>query len=952
MTKGTLGGHVRVRRLVLALATTLTAAAIFMPATALAVAPFDGTTVSPGLGPTFGDPWCANAAAGTSIANQQGAPLALIPYEAVGCTLDKIQGEATAAGIPHRMNYSIIGQSAGGRNMYGVVVNALESVAQQRDYARWQQLRALELTDPAAAQILLNSWGGDVKMPIFIEANIHGDEEEGADAIMQVLRDIVTTPYGVNPTVDKILDHTILIVIPNQNPDGRFNGTRANSNGFDMNRDFIVQSQSETRTSVKLQQEWLATVGLAMHGYVNPTLIDGLTKPHNPGLEYDLFAYWNQRRLDANQAALAAVGMGITRPVNMFNSGGGGTNGNPAIAEGWDDWGPFYTQTYMAFYGPDSSTLEMCSSGAGCNGRFGSKRAQYIGFYSSADYWIDNRAGLMRDQVEAFRRGVADADRVPCCTDSLLTLRGFTEAEHNWMVPYPKAYVIPFGGGQRSDAEANRMAKWLLDNGILVQRMTSDFTWGTNSYKAGSYVVYMNQALRGLALTVLSAGQDISARITQLYAPPGAWSHGLMWGADVVEIPRGDASFTPATTPISAPNSLNGGLRDGMAASSDFYSVTLQGPIEVRAALALLRSGVDGRDRRGELRLDDRRDDAGRLAHLPERPGHEVGARRRRPGERDVVRAQRRRDEAGDDADEGGAEGRDPREQRQPGQLGHVAVAAGDLRVGCDLRLHARRGELDPERRDGSARWDRRHLQHRPGVPGHREQHHGHRRERGGEHGHDHDDRGPQPPARRDRDHRRRRRGRLQRHVGRRDRSHGDDVHVHQSDGGPRGLRRRHRRDADAGPPQRVLRPRRRLRRDRRVGDELHVPLRRGSRTRHEPVHADELGRRRRDHGLGQRRRGQQPDHGRLPGDGLPVHAVERHLLHGDPDGGGHRRPQQREHGRHGAERPVARLRRGSVAKPRGDLKRRTGRRPREHDGVEPLRRLLGEPVLPAGRRA
>ena len=393
------------------------------------------------------------------------------------------------------MDFSILGQSAGGRNMYRVVVNALETPNQIRDYQRWQQLRSIELTDPTAAAILLDAWGPDVKMPIFIEANIHGDEEEGADAIMQVLRDLVTTPYGVNPSVDKLLDHAILVVIPNQNPDGRFIGQRANANNFDMNRDFLVQSQSETRNSIRLQQEFLATAGLAMHGYVNPTLIDGLTKPHNPGLEYDIFAYWNQLRVDANQAALAAVGMGITRPVapagvtgytgycsaasavtagsscgastqrtiaaapggatqvgntvtitttaalsidlavgaqvtisgvaNAAYNGtfriasaptttsftyihptqsdlpasGGGTAAplpSPANAEGWDDWGPFYTQTYMAFYGPDSSTLEMCSSGAGCNGRFGSKRAQYIGFYSSADFWLDNRSAMMK----------------------------------------------------------------------------------------------------------------------------------------------------------------------------------------------------------------------------------------------------------------------------------------------------------------------------------------------------------------------------------------------------------------------------------------------------------------------------------------------------------------------------------------------------------------------------
>jgi len=204
--------------------------------------------------------------------------------------------------------------------------------------------------------------------------------------MMQVVRDLVTTPYGANPVVDDLLDHAILILIPSQNPDGRFRGTRANTNGFDMNRDLLVQSQPEIKLNVAFQQEWLAPVGLAMHGYVDPTLIDGLTKPHNPGVEYDLFLEWNQPRLDVNENALADVGMKITRPVNQWNADAKDSPPpvGPAYAEGWDDWGPFYTQTYMEFFGVDSSTLEMCNSGPGCKGRFGSKRAQYVGFYSSA----------------------------------------------------------------------------------------------------------------------------------------------------------------------------------------------------------------------------------------------------------------------------------------------------------------------------------------------------------------------------------------------------------------------------------------------------------------------------------------------------------------------------------------------------------------------------------------
>ncbi|MGH3927816.1 MAG: M14 family zinc carboxypeptidase, partial [Pseudonocardiaceae bacterium] len=351
------------------------------------------------------EPWCA--APTGAIAEQQDDPLALIPYEAIECTLDRFEDEAAAAGVPDRLHWSTIGESVAGRDLLGVVVNALDTEEQRQAFARWQQLRSLMFSDPAQAQALLASWGSNVKLPIFIEANIHGNEEEGTDAMMQVVRDMATLPYGTNPTVDDLLDHAILVVIPTTNPDGRTNGVRQNPNGFDLNRDFLVQSQPEVRANARFQLQWLAPVGLAMHGYYSPTLVDGLTKPHNPGIEYDLFVKWNQRRLDANEAAYENAGMGIIRPVNDWGASGWFSPKpvGPAFAEGWDDWGPFYTQTYMAFYGVDGSTMEMCDSDEGCDGRFGSKRAQYIGFYSSADFWMDNRQQILRDQLEIFRRG-------------------------------------------------------------------------------------------------------------------------------------------------------------------------------------------------------------------------------------------------------------------------------------------------------------------------------------------------------------------------------------------------------------------------------------------------------------------------------------------------------------------------------------------------------------------
>jgi len=583
-----------------AVALVVAAIAFSSPAGAQTGPPWDGNPVSPGLGPTYGETWCASAA-GENV--PQSEPLALIPYGAISCTLEQFKAEAAAAGVPNRLTYSVIGESELGRDIFGVVVNALETPGQQAAYTRWQQLRGLMLTDPAAAQALLASWGDQVKLPIFVEANIHGGEREGTDAMMQVIRDLVTLPYGTNDAVDELLDHALVVVIPTTNPDGRVAGRRQNENRFDLNRDLLVQSQVEIRANTAFQLQWLAPVGLFMHGYYNPTLIDGLTKPHNPGLEYDKFLYWNQRRLDANQAAIEAIGRAIQRPVNQWDARGvsGSKNGGPEVAEGWDDWGPFYSQTYGAFFGVDGSTVEMCNDAA-CGGRLGSKREQYLVFYSSARFWLESRNAILDDQLEIFRRGVTGAARVNCCDDPLVAGRGFTENQHNWMVEYPKAFVIPFVGGtadqvsphrgaQRSDAEANRLTEWLLQNGVQVGRTQADVVWAGTTFPAGSYVVSMRQAFRGFAYTALTAGQDISERISQLYAPPGAWSHGSLWGADVVEIPAADASFNPTTTPVVDVNELQGGVRSGPA---DWYALTVRGTAELRAVLDVLRSGADG----------------------------------------------------------------------------------------------------------------------------------------------------------------------------------------------------------------------------------------------------------------------------------------------------------------------------------------------------------------------
>lgn len=215
-------------------------------------------------------------------------------------------------------------------------------------------------------------------------------------------------------------------------------------------------------------------------------------------------------------------------------------------------------------------------------GRVGSRTAQYTVVWSTLLYDVANRYDLTWDQAEIYIRGEENAARPPCCPPPF-------EVANNWMTEYPMAHLIPLGKGQRSDAEANRLVEWLLENGIEVGQSKADFTYGGHEFERGTYVVEMTQAHRGLANTALGIGDDVSASITQLYAPPGAWSHGYLWGADIVTIPRNADFLLPQQREITKPAKLSGGVDRGTA---DRYVLEIDSATAVRALNEVVGSGV------------------------------------------------------------------------------------------------------------------------------------------------------------------------------------------------------------------------------------------------------------------------------------------------------------------------------------------------------------------------
>ena len=123
-----------------------------------------------------------------------------------------------------------------------------------------------------------------------------------------------------------------------ENPDGRLLSQRANVTGIDPNRDYFVQAQPEQQNDVGGPCSSICPPSaLEGHGYENPTLTDGDTIPHNPGIDEDIFEHWNVQRVEQERADFAADGLGaalttIQSPIRDWNETGGTSTHNYTIA--------------------------------------------------------------------------------------------------------------------------------------------------------------------------------------------------------------------------------------------------------------------------------------------------------------------------------------------------------------------------------------------------------------------------------------------------------------------------------------------------------------------------------------------------------------------------------------------------------------------------------------------
>jgi len=74
---------------------------------------------------------------------------------------------------------------------------------------------------------------------VVLAANVHGGEKTVRESLLLITRELATRGSDMN----WLLDDLVVLVVPSINPDGFVRGTRGNSLGIDLNRDYMKLEQ-------------------------------------------------------------------------------------------------------------------------------------------------------------------------------------------------------------------------------------------------------------------------------------------------------------------------------------------------------------------------------------------------------------------------------------------------------------------------------------------------------------------------------------------------------------------------------------------------------------------------------------------------------------------------------------------------------------------------------------
>jgi hypothetical protein len=398
--------------------------------------------------------------------------------------------EALEEAAPDRVSVSRYAQSWEGRDLIYVVVSSAENMARIEDVkVGMQRLADPRQTTRAEAEEIIASQAAVT----WLSYGVHGNEISSTDAAMLTAYHLLASRGDAR--VADIMRDTVVVLDPMQNPDGRdrfvhhfemsegiladssrisaehdepWPGGRTNHYLFDLNRDWFILTQPETRGRVRILQEWYPVAYVDAHEmgsdgtyYFAPEAV-----PYNPHLAAD------------QRASLTLFGKTNARWFDTFGF-------DYFTREVYDAFYPGYGASWPLFFGSVAMTYEQASAR-------GLVFRQYDGNDLTYRYTVRNH----------FVTSLGTAETVAVNREKLLTdfydyqVTAIDEGESESI----RSYILPT---QADQPAANKLAGLLVQQGVEVGRSTSAFSACGQSYEAGSYVINTGQPAKRLIRTLM-----------------------------------------------------------------------------------------------------------------------------------------------------------------------------------------------------------------------------------------------------------------------------------------------------------------------------------------------------------------------------------------------------------------------------------------------------------------
>ncbi|MEM0928486.1 MAG: M14 family metallopeptidase [Pseudomonadota bacterium] len=549
--------------------------------------------------------WAVLAACGSLAGGwAQGEPLTDADYDPAIPTLQEVVGhafgdelttpreaveylKALEAAAPDRVKVVPYAESLEGRALVYAVIAEPEVMERIDEIkADTAALASGELVETEREQII-----SETPAVTWLAYSVHGDEISTTDAALGVAYHLVAATD--DPRVDSIRDKTIVVIDPNQNPDGRarfihsFEAARGiepqgdfaaaerdqpwprgryNGALFDLNRDWFTLSQPETRGKVASLLEWNPVVFGDVHemGTDATYYFPPAARPFNPHLGQGI-----RNGQDIIGRMIAAAFDDAGEPY--------------FIREVFDQLYPGYGDTWPAFGGATALTYEQGSARGLVADRSDGTRLTYRDTVDNQFLATLTTAYAVAENKDRFLTAFADA-RASAIARGRSSSRRFT--------------VIDLSE-RRGQAEA--LGRRLASQGIKVLYREDEGVFCRKSHPDGALIVDRAQPLGDLIATLLDPDSPMADDFieeqerrrergleVELYDIT-AWSVPLMDGLSPVACSRISLEGTVPFDPDAPPMAI-------LADDADFgYAIPWDDKVQAELVVAALKAGLVGK---------------------------------------------------------------------------------------------------------------------------------------------------------------------------------------------------------------------------------------------------------------------------------------------------------------------------------------------------------------------